>query len=364
MDETFLYRQIADTIRRQILQGTLEPGSRLPTVREMAERWNCTVGTIQHAYQELARQGLVVSRVGQGTHVIDRLPSKEDLPIRRVTLIHRAEAFLLEVLTAGYSPGEVEEAVRLALDRWRVIEQESSFPAAREVRFNGSHDPAVAWLAAHFPEIAPGYRLDLSFTGSLGGLIALAEGKTEIAGCHLWDAESNTYNLPYVQRLLPGMRVVLVTLAHRRLGMIVPPGNPLGIHELQDLARPGLRFANRQSGSGTRVWLDTMLRRLGMHPDAIQGYSNGMMTHFDVARAVAEGQADAGLGLEFASHTYGLGFIYLAHEKYELVVPAARFDLPPIQSLIEWLQDITGKEALSNLAGYDVAATGTIEWVE
>ncbi len=364
MEDTFLYRQIAESIRRQILSGELEPGARLLPVREMAERWNCTIGTIQRAYQELSRQGLVTSRAGQGTHVVDRLPVQDETPLRRAGLIHRAESFLLEVLGAGYSPQDVEEAFRLALDRWRVVKDEAHAPAAEELRFCGSHDPAVAWLAAHFSEIAPGYTLQLGFAGSLGGLIALTEGKAEIAGCHLWDVESDTYNIPFVRRLLPGERIALITLAERRLGLMVPPGNPDHIQDLSDLSRPDLRFANRQPGSGTRVWLDAMLRRKGIPTGDIQGYANEKMTHFDVARAVAEGQAGVGLGLEYAARTYGLDFILLARERYDLAVPAAIMELPPVQALHQWLCGNEGKAVIGSLAGYETGETGKLVWVE
>ncbi len=191
--------------------------------------------------------------------------------MRRAMLVHRAEAFLLEVLTGGYSLDEVERAVHQAMDRWRLLEQEPAPVDAAQVRFAGSHDLAVTWLAGHFSEIVPGYSLDLNFSGSLGGLIALAGGQADLAGCHLWDDETDTYNLPFVRRLLPGKRVALATLAHRRLGLIVPGGNPAGIQGLADLARPGVRFVNRQPGSGTRVWLDVALKKAGLASSRFRG---------------------------------------------------------------------------------------------
>lgn len=363
MEETYLYRQIADAVRRQILHAELKPGDRLPPVREMVARWQCTIGTVQRAYKELARQGLVISRAGQGTRVVNSLPKLDETPLRRAALIHRAEAFLLEVLTAGYSPADVEEAVRQALDRWRVVSQTAALPAAEILRFNGSHDLVVARLATHFGEIAPGYRLQIHFTGSLGGLIALSEGKADLAGCHLWDEESDTYNLPFVRRLLPGQRVALVTLATRQLGLIVPPGNPANVQGLEDLARPGLRFVNRQPGSGTRVWLDAMLRRQGISSAQILGYADERMTHTDVANAIAEGQAEAGLGLEGAAHPYGLGFIPLMLEQYDLVIPAQHFDTPPMQALIDWINTLEARQKISSLAGYTTTGTGKVTWI-
>jgi putative molybdopterin biosynthesis protein len=364
MEETYLYRQIAETVRRQIMQGELQPGDRLPTVREMTQQWGCTVGTVQRAYQELAAQGLVTSRAGQGTRVVGHGPAQDDTPLRRAALVHRAEAFLLEVLTAGYSAGEVEDAIRQALDRWRAVSQQVDVPTASLLRFSGSHDPAIAWLATHFNEVASGYTLQLQFTGSLGGLIALAEGQAEMAGCHLWDQETDTYNVPFVRRVLPGRRVALVRLAHRRLGLILPPGNPAGVQNLSNLRQSPLRFANRQAGSGTRVWLDAALHRLGIPTEEIKGYHDEKMTHTEVARAVAEGQAEVGIGLEAAAWAYNLDFVLLTREQYDLVIPEEHFASPAVQQFVEWLRGKAAQDLFASLGGYEGEEAGTVLWVE
>jgi putative molybdopterin biosynthesis protein len=366
MDESHLYRQIAETIRQDILTGHYSPGDRLPSVRALAQRWGCTVGTVQRAYGELARQGLVTSRAGQGTHVVETPAARQHAPLRRAALIHRSEAFLLEVLTAGYTLEEVDQAVRQAMDRWRQVESqaEEAAPEAGVLRFSGSHDLLLTWIASHFPEIAPGYSLQLSFTGSLGGLIALAEGRADMAGSHLWDAESDQYNLPYVRRVLPGRRTAVIALADRRLGLILPPGNPKGIQSLNDLAGTGIRFVNRQAGSGTRVWLDEALKKAGVDPASINGYANEKTTHSAVAQAVAEGQADAGLGLEAASLGYGLDFLFLTHERYHVVVPAEVMETPPLQDLLAWLAAPSTTQVIENLGGYDSAPTGQVAWVD
>ncbi len=363
MEEPFLYRQVAEAIRQKISRGELKPGDRLPSVRAMKAQWGCTVGTIQHAYQELARQGLVTSRAGQGTRVVDKLPAQPDAsPLRTAALLHRAEAFLLEVLTAGYTPAEAEEAVRLALDRWRAVERQAVEPAAQSLRFVGSHDLVVAWLATHFGDIAPGYALALSFAGSLGGLIALAEGQADLAGCHLWDEESDTYNLPFVRRLLPGKRTALVTVAYRHLGLMMAPGNPAGVRDVRDVTRLDLRFVNRQSGSGTRVWLDATLHKSGIAAEQVRGYADEVMTHSEVARTVADGQADVGLGLEAAARVYGLHFVALTRERYDLAIPAPALETPPLQALLAWLSSSAARTVLASLAGYDLSEAGQVFW--
>ncbi|MBC7228116.1 MAG: GntR family transcriptional regulator [Thermoflexales bacterium] len=360
MEEAPLYQQVAESLRREILSGGLRPGDRLPPVREMARRWHCTVGTVQRAYQELARQGLVVARRGQGTRVARESPTPG--PIRYAALVHQAESFLLHAVSAGYDPAEVEQAVRLALDRWRALARELLTPEAGALRFSGSHDLLLARIAAQFPSIAPGYALRLTFAGSLGGLMALAQGTADLAGCHLWDAESDAYNVPFVRRLLPGRRVALVTLAHRRIGLMVAPGNPLGLQGLADLARPGLRFVGRPRGTGTRVWLDAQMRRLGL--EGPRGPTLEVATHSELAQAIAEGRADAGLGIEAAARAWGLGFIPLTRERYDLVIPAEIWETPPVAALVGWLAPETVRALTADLGGYEAEETGRVEWVE
>ncbi|MBN1888027.1 MAG: GntR family transcriptional regulator [Thermoflexales bacterium] len=362
-DKTPLYQQIAEAVRQEILYGHLKPGDPLPTVRETAIQWDCTPGTVQRAYKELARQGLAVSHTGQGTRVASTLSARQESPLRQARLVHQAEAFLLQVLTAGYAPEEVEQAVRLALDRWRAMDKQPHPPPQQLVRFVGSHDPALAFIAARFADIVPNHSLDLKFAGSLGGLIALAEGQADVAGSHLWDEDSDTYNTPFVQRLLPGRRVALLTLARRRLGLIVPPGNPAKVCGIEDLARPGLRFANRQRGAGTRVWLDAQLRRRRMAPAQITGYPKEMLTHSEVACAIAEERADVGLGIESAAISYGLDFYPLTMERYDLVIPAEVWSWPAVQALAGWLSRQAAKTAIEKLGGYDTHKTGCVEWV-
>lgn len=363
MAKEFLYQQIAETIRQEIQQQTLHPGDRLPAVRDMATRWNCTIGTVQRAYEELARQGLVVSRPGQGTHVSAEPPVEATIPLRRAALVHRAETFLLEVFTAGYTQTEIEQAMRLALDHWRTLTHELAAWPEKSLRFVGSHDPAMTLITARFAEVAPDCIPQLTFAGSLGGLIALTKGEADLAGAHLWDEESETYNLPFVRRLLPGRRVALLTLAHRRLGLIVPPSNPAGIKELADLTQPGLRFINRQSGAGTRVWLEAQLRRLDLSPQHISGYDQEAPTHSELAQAIAEGRADVGLGVEAAALAYGLDFLPLTTERYDLIIPAEVWERPPVQALAHWLTTAEARATIKALGGYEVDQTGRVEWL-
>lgn len=356
---TPLYQEIVESIRQGIFQGDLQPGDELPPVRDMSAQWNCAPGTVQRAYRELARLGLVISRPGQGTRVTAGADDHPD-PLRRATLTHDVESFLLRCLSSGYAVPEIEQAFHLALDRWRVIAQPDDSGSEQVIRFAGSHDPLIAKIAQQFNALVPDQTMQIAFSGSLGGLIALAEHTADIAGCHLWDEETDTYNVGFVRRLLPRQRTALLTLAHRRLGLMTAPGNPLGISELADL--PNGRFINRQTGAGTRVWLDAQLHRAGINPDQIAGYNEQVMTHTEVARAVMEGYADVGLGIESAARAYGLDFHCLTLERYELVIPESIWESDAVQQLVAWLTADEAHALFADMVGYDSAETGRVRW--
>jgi molybdate-binding protein/DNA-binding transcriptional regulator YhcF (GntR family) len=364
-----LYLQIAEAVRQDLLEGRLRLGDALPTVRDMAERWKCTPGTVQQAYKELAQQGIAISRPGQGTRIgsAAQAEAADATPLRRATVAHQAEAFLLEMLSAGYTIAEIETGFRMSLDRWRAVAAEAPQVPVDALRFAGSNDPAVSLVAARFGEICgpevEACALQVSYSGSLGGLIALAEGKADLAGSHLWDEKTGAYNEPFVHRLLPGRRVALLNLAHRRLGLMTARGNPLKLAALADLARSGIRFVNRQRGTGTRVWLDAQLNRAAVDAGAIEGYDHEVNTHAEVARAVAESAADAGVGIEAAAIAYGLGFTRLTTEPYDLVVPAETWELPPVKALRAWLRTKEAQDAIAALGGYETEATGSVRWV-
>jgi putative molybdopterin biosynthesis protein len=362
MDKTPLYQQIIEDIRRGILEGRLQSGDPLPSVREMMRTWHCTSGTVQHAYQDLVRQGLLVSQPGKGTRISGQLDLRSlqaGSPLRLANMVHRAEAFLLDSLTAGYSLAEVQSAIDTATDRWRELQQKAAAPQdPQTIRFAGSHDMAVLWLANHLAEILPGASLQLTFAGSLHGLMLLAEGQSDLAGCHLWDEESQAYNEPFLRRLFPGEKMALIHLANRKIGLIVPPGNPRHLLGLADLLRPGLRFVNRQPGSGTRVWLDTMLQKQGIDPGQVLGYTIEKTTHSQVAQEIAEDRADVAIGLESAAAAFELEFVPLVEECYDLVTFAQTATLQPIATLVDWLGTAQAKEQLSYLVGYDFSEMG------
>jgi putative molybdopterin biosynthesis protein len=176
----------------------------------------------------------------------------------------------------------------------------------------------------------------------------------------LLDEETGTYNVAYIQRLLPDLPVVLLNLVYRQQGLIVPPGNPKKIQKLEDLTRPDVCFSNRQRGSGTRVLLDYLLSKEQIKAGTIRGYEREEFTHMAVAAAVATGTADAGLGILSAARALKLDFIPVTEERYDLCIPLAFWDTPPLVTLATAVKSTEFKEAVMSLGGYLLRDSGRI----
>ncbi|RYD01621.1 hypothetical protein N752_29020 [Desulforamulus aquiferis] len=197
--------------------------------------------------------------------------------------------------------------------------------------------------------------------GSFPGLMALYHEKADLAAIHLWDGDTNVYNIPYVRHMLPGVKTVILHLACRMQGFYVAKGNPKNINAWQDLTRGEISFINREKGSGTRVLLDEKLRLLGINRHLIKGYEIEEPSHLGIASAVARGDADVGLGNEKVSmQVRGVDFIPLQKERYELVLRKEDLQKPYIQAVVEILQSKEFKNELYGLGDYDVTETGKI----
>ena len=175
---------------------------------------------------------------------------------------------------------------------------------------------------------------------------------------HFWDAETASFNVPFVRRLLPGRRVTLLTLAERSLGLILPPGNPLSILGLEDLAEAGGDVRQSPGGFGTRVWLDHQLRSIGVKTAKIDGYDQERSTHSEVAQMITEGGANAGIGLEASARSLGLDFIPLTLESYQLAALTENAQKGALKKLFQWIGSAEAKKIISSLPGYLTFRTG------
>lgn len=363
MDEKPTYQKIADYIRDQILTGKYQSGSRLPGVREFSDQWGCTLGTTQRAFEQLVRAGLLESKPGKGTFVSSNankiIPFYESY--RKSNLVVKTEQFILETISAGYSLPDIFQALNLAAEHWRVIEEQPQVMEEATIRFAGSSDNIINRLAEEMRTFLPGIEFAVEIAGSMAGIVSLAQGKSDIAGCHLWDPEEMEYNIPYLKKLLPGRKFKVITLSKRHIGIITAPGNPKNIRSVNDLLNPGVTFVNRQNGSGTRVWLDQQLMSRGISPEDIHGYENEKKTHTEIARTIAVGKADVGIGLAATARAFNLDCQILTCERYDLVALSETAEQSPVKDLFELIQKDVFKQYVGQFYGYESSETGTVQ---
>ena len=141
---------------------------------------------------------------------------------------------------------------------------------------------------------------------------------------------------------------------------MVAPRNPLSLRSFSDVARPGLRYVNRQKGSGTRILTDYLCKQNDLEPGQIYGYDREELTHTSVAAQIAGGSADAGLGIYSAARLYGLDFLPVCVEEYDLLIPDDAYDTPLVQRMLAVLQSDAFREKLMDMGGYTLDRPGEI----
>lgn len=222
----------------------------------------------------------------------------------------------------------------------------------------GSDDPSLSVLRELYTgRLAAS--LFLATTGSTAGLVAIRDGVADIALAHLLDPLTGEYNLPYVREFLPS-GAVAVLLFYRQLGLVVGPGNPLGVRTVADLVQPGLRIINRQQGSGTRLYLDQELARLEIDPHQINGYHSHVPTHLEVGLKILRGEADVGVATETAARLLGLDYHPLTRERFDILIAKDRFFFPSVQTLLNIVGSREFRARIDALGGYDTSESGRI----
>lgn len=258
------------------------------------------------------------------------------------------ESVIRERLSARLeeAAGELEQRLAAVLEA-----------GAKGLRLCASHDLLLGPLRSLLRQ--QGVSLAVHICGSIEGLRQLKGGECDLAGFHLPEGTLGQ-GLVRRYRAFLGPEIRLVTLVRRRQGLMTPAGNPRKIHGIADLTRPGVRFINRQPGSGTRLVLDVLLRQAGCDPAAVEGYQDEEYTHSAVAALVASGTADAGLGLEAAAHRSALCFVPLFWERYVLAVPRRRLADAPLRALLAVLEGDEFRRQVSGLPGYDAGEIGRL----
>ena len=217
----------------------------------------------------------------------------------------------------------------------------------------GSHDPLLEWALRE-----SGSELAAFFDGSLDGLGRLAAGRAIAAGLHVYEPAAKDWNRGHVVRALPGAPVVLLEWAWRTQGLVVPPGNPKNVGGLGDLA--GLTLIPRQQQSGSHLLLDHLLREAGLERGQLRLIAPPARSEADVALAVGEGKADAGLAVATVARQFRLGFVPLFRERYDLAVWRRDVFEEPLQRLLAFCRGEAFLRRAEELGGYDVTGLGTV----
>lgn len=256
-------------------------------------------------------------------------------------------------LAAGLREGEARMAVHLA-------QAPASATNPSQVTLFASHDLALAQVREIFDNRAD-MKLSLQFHGSLDCLAAMRRNQCELAGFHLPSIPGTrtlaAQLIPFLS--LKGWRVT--RLLDRTQGLMVKTGNPKKLTRLTDLVKSGVRFVNRQPGSGTRLCLDFLLGQQGVQPAQIHGYAHEEFTHAAVAATVASGMADVAFGIEAAAREQELDFVPVVNEHYYLAARATVLTRPGVRALLEFLDSREFRRLVNNLAGYRSVAA--LEWV-
>ncbi|WP_211100155.1 helix-turn-helix transcriptional regulator [Azospirillum halopraeferens] len=249
------------------------------------------------------------------------------------------------------------------IDRWVAAGAENAPAGVRVDRGDpppvvaGSADPLLEWAVRE-----SGSGLAVHADGSLDGLRRLAAGEAAVCGLHVIDPDTGAYNVPMIERGLPGLDVVAVEWARRTQALLLAPGNPLGIAGPADLAAKRARVVRRQADAGAQVLLEHLLAAAGLRLSDLETLPVPARTEMDLGLAVLEGRADAGLGALAVGRLLRLEAIPLAEERFDLVMRRRDYFEPPVQALLAFARGDAFRVRAAELGGYDVAATGAVRF--
>ena len=321
------------------LQGTQSPPSRMLEAT-LARPLPSKLGVQEYIRVKLGKVGNIMTATPAGRGA------------GAVMSMVQADGFLtVPANSEGLGAGE-KVRVKLLRDEYEI---------ENTLVFIGSHDNILDILANLLHRQRPICRLSSAHVGSMGGILAIKRGEAHLAGTHLLDEETGTYNISFIKKFLPGIPLQLINLTYREQGLLVAKGNPLKIKGFEDLAREELRFINRQRGAGTRLLTDMHLNRLGINPEQVSGYDREEYTHMNVASAVASTNADTGLAIRAAAVALDLDFIPVAEERYDLILPKTFLDDPKVIALLQIIKENQEfHQIVNSLGGYDLRDCGKI----
>jgi putative molybdopterin biosynthesis protein len=251
---------------------------------------------------------------------------------------------------------------KAALDRW--VASDLVTPAGmtlspRPPIVGGSQDPLLDWALRN-----SGCGLASLPEGSEAGLLRLSRGEVMAAAIHLHrlEGDDETANIDAVAQL-PGLHdAVVIALVRREQGLIVAPGNPLGLTDIRTVAEARARLAQRPAGAGAQLLLLALMARSGIAPKALAWMNPVCPTGPDLAQAVRSGSADCGIASRSVAHAAGLGFVPMLWERFDLVLRQRDYFLPGPQTLFEHIREPIFRAKAAEMQGYDAAKAGTVRF--
>ncbi len=281
------------------------------------------------------------------------LIKKGELPAFRVGRQMRVEASDLE---------NYKNNTKIGFKKTDINAPSLSIPKAIPFRplIISGQDTALDILSLHLEKTTENYRPLRSYIGGLSGLMAMFREETDLVAIHLFDGETGEYNIPYIKKILTGFPILLVNLLYRTTGIYVKKGNPKKIQSWKDLIREDILIVNREKGSGARVLLDEQLQLNGFSRKKVRGYEKEETNHLVVAAMIANGEADAGIGIERISTMIDVDFIPMTNERYDIVIINKLENEKLIENLLSTLRSHSFQKELKTIGGYDLKETGTI----
>jgi molybdate-binding protein len=294
--------------------------------------------------------------------------AEAEMPVERVTLlpgrgiVHAGQHVQLcqvgaKMVASAPSPVPwcvpVSDAVLMDRHKARVVHTASEFQ--NRILIAGC-DPAMSVLARYLH--SAGIEAVLAHRNSSEALALLKQGCVHVAGTHLRDPASGESNTAQISRLFRGNSVTVISFAVWEQGIVVARGNPKTVRAVEDLARPGVSFVNREKGAGSRVLLESCLATAGIKARNVRGYNRAAAGHLAAAAEVRSGTVDCCIAPRAAARVFGLAFVPLVSERYDLVIRRTHLELRGVQVLLETLSRASFRRDLESLGGYDSKVAG------
>ncbi len=296
-----------------------------------------------------------------GTETAELLPAEQEaqpgLPVQLCEVDERLVAVLPSPIAWSLPPADavlIDSGKRSGKAKVQLFQNEEK--QFRKRLLIAGCDPGISVLLRHLQR--EGVEAVVAYRNSSQSLDLLKRSLIHVAGSHLRDEATGESNLPAVRKQFPKDTVAVISYAIWQQGIVIARGNPKDIKGIDDLTRKNVAIVNREPGSGSRNMLDSHLRRAGIVSKAVKGYEEIAAGHLPAAWKVKNGDADCCLATKTAAYVFGLDFIPLESERYDLVIQNDNLSHPSVQILLETLGRTAFRRELEGLGGYDTSIAG------